>query len=121
MTLRITLAWPDKALWPNGGYAHRFAKAKAVKAARTAAWALTLEALKGAKPDWSGAKLSWFHHPKTAHLPDKDNCIASAKASQDGIAQALGIDDRHFQSTHTIAEPIKGGLVRVEITEAGAA
>jgi hypothetical protein len=33
---------------------------------------------------------------RLGRLPDADNCVAAAKAALDGIADALGINDRHF-------------------------
>jgi crossover junction endodeoxyribonuclease RusA len=42
--------------------------------------------------------------------------IASHKAAQDGIADALGIDDSKFECSYRLGEPVKGGAVRVEIT-----
>lgn len=117
MTIAVTLPWPDKALSPNGR-AHRMAKYRAGKKAKEAAWLLTLEALKGRKPSWAKAALVWTFHPKTANPVDVDNCIASNKAHQDGIAAALGIDDANFSATYQLASPIKGGAVLVTISEA---
>jgi hypothetical protein len=38
------------------------------------------------------------------------------KAYQDGLALALGVDDKQFNApTLTFGEPIKGGLVRIKI------
>jgi len=34
--------------------------------------------------------------------PDKDNCIASFKAGQDGIADALDVDDGRFEVEHVL-------------------
>jgi crossover junction endodeoxyribonuclease RusA len=43
-----------------------------------------------------------LHLTLTFHMPDKrhrdaDNCLAAAKAGLDGMADALGINDRHCQ------------------------
>lgn len=115
--IALSLPWPAKILWPNGR-GHWAAKAAATKIARTAAWALTLEAIGRHKPTWQRVKLSWTFHPKTANRVDDDNAAASAKAYRDGIAQALGIDDQNFTATYEIGSPIKGGLVRVTLEEA---
>jgi len=112
--ITIELPWPDKALSPNGR-PHKMAKARMVKAARKTAWAVTLGALKGKKWADPSAHLRWSFHPKTANAVDKDNCIASVKSYQDGIADALGIDDKTFSAEYQILEPIKGGAVRVAI------
>lgn len=111
----VSLPWPDKALSPNGRV-HWATKARATKTAKTMAAALTRVEMK-TKPTWLSAWLEYAFHPKTAHAIDLDNCIASAKAYQDGIAIALGIDDAKFETTYRIGEPIKGGLVKVTIGE----
>lgn len=115
--ISLTLPFPDKILWPNGR-GHRMAKARATKIARTAAWGLALEQIGASKPAWARVRLSWTIHPKTANKLDDDGPPAALKAFRDGIADALKIDDRNFQATYTIAEPIKGGLVKVTIEEA---
>jgi crossover junction endodeoxyribonuclease RusA len=56
-------------------------------------------------------------HPKTRHPIDRDNCVAALKSYLDGIADALGVDDRLF-NTPSIAfgEPIRGGLLTLTVT-----
>lgn len=55
-------------------------------------------------------------HPKTANKIDKDNASASLKAYQDGIASALGCDDRIFaEPVILFAAPVKGGKVVIEV------
>jgi crossover junction endodeoxyribonuclease RusA len=51
-------------------------------------------------------------------MPDKrhrdaDNCLAAAKAGLDGMADALGVNDRHFQpiTIYRIAGPSQKRLV----------
>jgi hypothetical protein len=57
-------------------------------------------------------------HPKTGNVIDRDNAHASLKSYADGIAQALGVDDKLFNTPSlTFGEPIKGGLVRIEVLE----
>lgn len=116
--ITVTLPWPNKALSPNAPGQHWAKKRRATKAAFGIAWALTLEALKGEKVDWSAVRLHWQFHPKTANRVDDDNAEASCKAYRDGIAKALGIDDANFTATRSIGAPIKGGSVLVTISEA---
>lgn len=52
-------------------------------------------------------------HPPTKRRYDLDNRIASFKAGQDGIAQALAVDDSRFEPTYKRGEPVKGGKVVV--------
>lgn len=117
--LALELPWPDRALSPNAR-GHWAKKARAVRIAREAAWALTLEALKGRVPNLGDEPvgLNWKFHPKTANRVDDDNCLASCKAYRDGIADALGVNDANFISTYSIGEPVKGGAVLVTVRAA---
>lgn len=45
-------------------------------------------------------RIDFFPPPGVAL--DKDNCIASFKAGQDGIAEALGVDDGRFEVEHVL-------------------
>lgn len=111
----LTLPFPDKALWPNGR-AHWATKARAVKSARQSAWAAALAADVKSLPRGYGYAIAITVYPKTRNPIDRDNCVSACKAPLDGIADALGVDDRTFD-TPTIAfgEPIKGGLMRVTV------
>lgn len=115
MTISVTLPWFDPALKPNSR-PHWATKARAVKTSKTMAAALARIAA-GGKLDWPSAKLHWTFHPKTRNAVDADNCIAAAKAYQDGISLAIGIDDSRFHTSYTIGPPIKGGAVIVTIQE----
>lgn len=82
------------------------------------AYLLTREAHpKGASlPDGPLALWVTWYPPDRRHRDD-DNLIAGFKAYRDGIADALGIDDKRFRLhpfLHT--EVRKGGEVRVAIT-----
>lgn len=116
MSLIVRLPWPDKALWPNGRPPHWSVKARAVKQARSEAWAATLAC-------------SYAEHfalrsqacllpvrvtvlPKSkGPLPDADNCVAALKASFDGIAQALRINDRMFSAPTVEFGPREGAII----------
>lgn len=111
----IELPWPNKSLSPNAR-PHWATKARAVKVAKEVAYYLCRQKLPKPVP-WPRVRLEWAFHPKTAHALDLDNCIASAKAYQDGISLAIGIDDSLFDANYRIAEPIKGGLVRVTLSK----
>jgi len=93
----LQLPYPHKALWPNGR-AHWGAKAKQVKAHRAWAFMATKAALP-ARFESNGeripVRLIVSANPK-GPLPDKDNCLAAAKAYLDGIAEALGVNDNLF-------------------------
>jgi crossover junction endodeoxyribonuclease RusA len=112
----FTLPFPAKALWPNGR-AHWAEKARAVKAHREGAWAMARAAgVVKADPE-TRVSIAVTVHPKTRHPIDRDNCVAALKSYLDGISDALGVDDRLF-NTPSIAfgEPIKGGLLALTVT-----
>lgn len=108
------LPWPDKVLSSNARV-HWAVKARATKAAREYAWAVTLNATGAIKKSWPGARLALTFNPPDKRRRDEQNCIISAKALIDGIADALGIDDSKFRISYAMGEPVKGGAVRVEI------
>lgn len=113
----LELPLPHKALWPNGR-PHWATKARETKKHRAWAYAATLAHL-GRHPINPEAKrfaiLATFY-PKTRHPIDEDNAVASLKAYQDGIAQAMKVDDRLFETpTVFFGEPVKGGKVVILI------
>lgn len=119
MTLRIELPWPPTELSPNARV-HWRPKAEATKVTRSGACWLTKEALAeqgGVITPLPSQRvpMRWTFHPPRAGRFDRDNAIARCKALQDGIADALGIDDSHFVPTYQIGEPRKGGAVVVEV------
>jgi crossover junction endodeoxyribonuclease RusA len=57
-------------------------------------------------------------HTKTVTRPDRDNLVASMKAALDGIALAMGVDDKRFLSPAVeFAEPRSRPCVYVEVGE----
>lgn len=112
----IVLPFPPKVLWPNGRTLNHRYKAAAFKKAREAAvWAA------------KAASVRVGDAPIPVHLtvcpkakgpaPDRDNCVSACKAYLDGIASALGINDRHFAApTVTFSEKRTGQFI-IEIGE----
>ncbi len=94
--ITIELPWPDKRLNPNSK--NRWAKTKATKQARYDAYYITREVvgpyIHNAVP--IGYKTQYIFYPPDRRHRDKDNCLAMMKASQDGVADALGINDKYF-------------------------
>jgi crossover junction endodeoxyribonuclease RusA len=115
---RIELPWPAKELSPNArGHWAKMARFK--KGAREhAGWVAKMEVI-GA--DWD--ELTFNGSPTitiTFCPPDKrrrdlDNAIASFKSAQDGIADALGIDDSRWDVSYRFGDVVKGGRVVVEL------
>lgn len=110
----VTLPWPPRALSPNAR-THWRKKAPITKAYKQACWALVKEA-QIVLPVSVGRLHLWldFFPPDRRHRDD-DNMIASFKAGRDGIALALGIDDKRFV-THSFVSDEIGGFVKVRIT-----
>jgi len=106
----IELPWPDKALTPHakGG---KWPKIRATKEARNLAWAVAMESPRiKTVPD---AVIFVEYWPK-AFRGDVHNQHGRCKAYIDGIADAMGCDDRgfrvHFPSVWAGKDP-KGKVV----------
>jgi crossover junction endodeoxyribonuclease RusA len=94
--MQLDLPYPHKALWPNGR-AHHFDKHRRFKAHRW--WAVMAAKEAGASPtlgDGLVAVAITCYGRAKGPLPDADNVVAAAKAYIDGIAAAIGVDDKHF-------------------------
>lgn len=107
--MTIALPYPHKALWPNAPRStHWGTKSREAKKLRQeAAWAT-----KAASPRIGDSPIP-IHitvcPKRTGPAPDKDNAVAAAKHAIDGIADALGINDRHFAApTVTISDQRTG-------------
>lgn len=120
-SITIELAWPDRRLSPNGGsrwgtYCTSRLKAAANERAFWATRAATRGEVGDSAPKGPLA-VQIVAHPRTKRRRDGDNLIASLKASLDGIASALGVDDSVFRMMPpTFAEPEKSGVGRILVT-----
>lgn len=115
MSIEITLPWPPQALSPNAR-SHWAAKAKAAKAYREACgWIVKAsELVTLALPD-GPLHLFIDFYPPDRRARDDDNMIAAFKSGRDGIADALGVDDKVFICHPFVSDQI-GGMVKVRIT-----
>ncbi len=119
------MPWPTAKLSPNARL-HWGERNRAAIAYRTACKFATLNALNQHPGALSvmrahvegGGRLHVFENfdKPDRRARDDDNVFASFKAGRDGIADALGINDRHFR-LHPFVTDIrhKGGRVRVRI------
>lgn len=133
MTLTFTLPLPPRGLSPNARL-HFRAKSPIKNDAFGTAYLGTLEAL--GRLTWEGdvrMSLAFCKHgawrpqclhrtrnknrcPECPSYPtDADNAIASFKAYQDGIARALGIDDRRIHLGEITIDATQGPYVQVTI------
>lgn len=111
----LVLPWPSKTLSQNARV-HWSKRAEAVKAARLHAWAETINA-GWVAPDADRIHLWIDFYPPTRNWPDDDNMLGRMKSARDGIADALGIDDRIFVSHPFVRHEVrKGGEVRIRMT-----
>lgn len=115
----ISLPWPDKRLSPNARLHWKARVGPRQDARRRAGW-LTVAAdgywtVKDALKASEGpipVRIT-FYPPDKRHRDD-DNMIASFKAWRDGVADALGVDDRRFRPHYFFADPAKPGRVEVQ-------
>lgn len=112
----VALPWPPSELSPNSRI-HWARKAKFAKGYKKVCWALAKQA--GLRVDREGPVHVWlvFIPPDRRHR-DHDNMIASVKYALDGVALALGIDDKRFVLHSSVAAEI-GGMVRVMVGQEG--
>lgn len=113
--MSLILPWPPRECSPNWR-GHWASRAAAVKRYRAHCWALAKEAR--LRIDWEGDVHLWLDFvPPDKRARDDDNIIASFKGGRDGLADALGIDDKRFRAHPYVAtETMRGGGVRVRVT-----
>lgn len=111
--MTLIFPWPPQALRPNARV-HWSKKAMAARSYRHTGFILT-KAAKLIMPEGKLRLVIEFAPPTRRHY-DADNLLASCKALFDGIADAIGRNDRDFTYQFSKShEPIKGGEVRVRI------
>ena len=97
-TIDVDLPWPPRGLSPNARM-NRLAKAQLFKRTKTAAFIATAAALKGrpaAVQSATTVNVKLICTPPVLRYRDEDNLLANCKATLDGIAQKLGVDDHLF-------------------------
>ena len=117
--MRITLDWPSNKLSPNAR-GHWAVKAKETKLAKNSAFWITEATMREAGMSGVAGPVDvlMVFHPRTHHAFDLDNLQARMKASLDGIALALGIDDVHFRPVSQMGARKSRGAVVVTLTPA---
>lgn len=115
---RLTFPWPPRALSPNARV-HWAEKARAAKKYR-AVCRLMAQAMGCRALNAERLTVEITFHPPNRHRRDTDNLLASVKAGLDGLADATGVDDSHWNYGIAKGEPVTGGAVVVRVTEADA-
>lgn len=119
-TLTICLPMPSWRISPNGqrgqSKSAAIAKSRLIKKHRYHAFLALKSALAAnvSQPVFHGYSLAFFF--KTAAYRDDDNADASCKAYRDGMADALGVDDRTLRKCRLSTHAKDAACPRVEIT-----
>ena len=116
MSISITLPWPPKELSPNFRTRSTRWIARVRKDYRSACAEVAWQ--RGVQPG-RGLRLDRIvFHPPTANIGDVDNYTARTKAGQDGLADAMGVDDKDFNDVpRSIGAVVKGGAVVALLSE----
>lgn len=107
--MSITYPWPDYRLSRNGRGNRRLI-ARLTKETRQRAARMTDE--RGLGPMRPAMPVKVTYHPPSRRW-DRDNVEAMGKATFDGIADALAVNDKHFDPEKIVGEPVKGGAIVV--------
>lgn len=106
--LAVALPFPDSTFSPNARVHYKPAARKRAAARLEAAWAA--KAALGLSHPWvkdpprGPIRVRLFWIPKARHRYDRDNLLARMKPYLDGIADALGVDDRLFRFPEPILQ-----------------
>lgn len=112
-TAFLFLPWPDRRLSPNARVHHMELYRVKREAKQLAYYCALAEDLDEIEADTISVKYTF--HPPSRRRYDVDNLLSSMKAASDGIACAIGVDDSNWTIAISKAEPIKGGLVKIEL------
>ena len=116
MTL-IRCPWPPTELRPNFTRSNHWRKWRPINTAyRTTCWheGLSQSIHMQAWPDGRIQLVYTFHPPKGCRW-DKDAREGAFKAGQDGIADAMKVDDKRFDVKKIHGDPVEVGFVIVQI------
>lgn len=111
--VNLILPWPPKELSPNARTYWR-KRAPIARSYREACYVLAKQS--GVVIDWTGDIHAWIDfYPPDKRQRDDDNMIAAFKSGRDGLADALGVNDRRFR-IHPYVKSEVGGMVKVRFT-----
>lgn len=114
----VTLPWPHPNLSPNARVHWRKTAALKVLNRESARYCCMAASIR--KGSISSPAVAITFRPPDNRRRDLDNMLSSCKSALDGVADALGVDDSRWTLTIARGEPVKGGSVILEITEATA-
>lgn len=118
--MKIVLPFPPSVLSGHakfkGGY--NYAKARATSEFRDKAKQATIDAGEVALPDQGDISIAIHFYPAN-NRGDRVNYAGRMKALIDGIADALGVNDKRFLPSYHFYEPEAPGRVEVELFTRG--
>lgn len=111
----LELPWPSSKLSPNARE-HWSTTARHKRAFRARCRAIGesvgIGALQGSE-NVVAVHLTFFPPDKARR--DWDNMLAAMKAGLDGLADAMGVDDHRWRVSFDVSDPVKGGVVLVQV------
>lgn len=114
--MRVVLPWPPKQLTPNFKRRKHWAVYRPfIKQYREdCAWLTKAARVRVAAGDVP-ILLNITFYPPDRRRRDDDGIIGAFKHGRDGVADGMGVDDHWFKPTYAFADPVKGGMVVVEV------
>lgn len=112
--MKVVFPWPPKDLSPNARL-HWAKLAKAKKAYRHACHILAKQAGAAVLAGAEKVQVHLTFYPPDRRLRDQDNIFSAMKSGLDGLADAMGVNDRNFRTSFQVADEI-GGFVRIEVS-----
>ena len=111
----LELPWPDRRLSPNARE-HWSVTSKHKRAYRARCRAIGesvgIGALRGSE---NSVRVDLTFFPPDKRARDWDNMLAAMKAGLDGLADAMGVDDHRWKLGFEVSDPVKGGIVLVQV------
>lgn len=120
--VKVILPWPDRRVFPNAKRRKHWrtyqpaANADREAACLLASAGLPLASRRAVAASEGKIALIVTFYPPDARRRDDDGMVGAFKHQRDGIADALGVDDRRFRPHYFFEEPCKPGRVEVEIS-----
>ncbi len=120
-TFSLILSYPPRQLSPNGRY-HWAQVARCSKKAKSEGTLLTKVEMQKREividpKNISKVSIKYFFAPPDRRARDDDNLIRMMKPYRDGIAEALGVDDKLFRTQECeFLKPSRPAYVRTDLT-----
>lgn len=114
MNKTLTLPWSPVGLSPNARL-HWSKKAKLTKLYRhDCGWQAKAQGVRTTQAKKMAVHLTFVPPDRRAY--DEDNLVSRSKALLDGLADALGVNDKCFKLTYDLeSEPCPLGMVKVRL------